>query len=506
MIRHSDRVLTGLLALLLAWAPLPFGGVTPWATASLLVLSFCAFALAMATAEGLGALRPAAVPLAALAAVALLGLLQSLAAPEGLVRALSPEHARLYGQAAGLVETSPSPRLTLAASASRSAALGWAAAAACLAAGAVAGRNRVHRRWLAGALGLGGLFQVLFGARGWIAREKTLWGVELQSNPARLRGTFVNPNHLALYLGMVLPVAFAWGWWAARRARDEAQIERRMLLLIPPCLLWLTLFLGLAFSGSRAGMLAALAAVTVQGLLLPESRQRWWLAPVGAVVALAGLAAVALVGFQEGLGRIVATTGGDVSWAARLAEYRAAFRLWQRFPLTGSGLGTFRDAFPLVQPADLVGTWWHPHSDLLEVLVTAGLVGAVLVLAGLWGLVRRLFAVLRGGGRSEDRAAALAALGVLAAAVVHAAFDFGLTMPGNAVTLALLLGAAAAAKAPARASAEADRARQHPAPVEALELQDVKPAPDRRRHRQRRPRPAGGPPHRKGAQGGAVEP
>ncbi|HKV09566.1 MAG TPA: O-antigen ligase family protein [Thermoanaerobaculia bacterium] len=502
MIRHSGRLLTGFLALLLLWAPLAFGGVVPWAAASLEILSFCALALALFSVDRLPALRPAAIPALALAAVALLGLIQTLPWPSEVVRALSPEHARLYEEAADLAEPE-TPRLTLALSATRAAALGWAAAAACLLAGAAAGRDRENRRWLAGAFLLGGLFQVLFGARGWIARDKTLWGIELASNAARLRGTFVNPNHLALYLGMALPVAFAWGWWAARRSRDEPQVERRLLLLAPPILLWLTLFLGLAFSGSRGGMLAALAAVTVQGALLPGARRRWWLAPVGVAAALAGLALVAAVGFEEGLGRLLATRGGDVSVGARLDEYRAALELWRTFPLTGTGLGTFRDAFPLVQPADLSGTFWHPHSDLLEVLVTGGLLAVALTGIGLGAVVRRLFAVLRGGGRSEDRGAALAALGALAAAAVHACVDFALTMPGNALTLALLLGAASAAKAPA-VLAEPNLAGQHPAPVQALDLKQVQPTADRHGKRKRHGR--GGRPHRKGAHDRAVEP
>jgi O-antigen ligase len=350
----------------------------------------------------------------------------------------------------------------------------------------------------------GALFQVFFGARDWFARARTLWGVELAS-AVRLRGTFVNPNHLAAYLEMALPVAFAWSWWALRRARDEPRIERRIALAAPPAMLWLTLFTGLSFSGSRGGLLAAVAAVSVQGVLAAGERRRWWLAPLGVAVALAGVAAVAAVGWQEGLGRLLSTTATDVSWGARLREYGVALELWRRFPATGTGLGTFRDAFPLVQPADLQGTWWHPHSDLLEVLVTAGLAGAALLAAGLWGLVVRLLAVLRGGGRSEDRAAALAALGVLVSLAVHEGLDFGLSMPGNAVTLAVLLGAAATARV-REGSAELGHARQDPAAVEALELQHVEPAPERRRHPKRRRRGARGGRDRETPHGRAVEP
>jgi O-antigen ligase len=450
MIRHSDRLLTAVLAALLLGAPLPFGGVVPWAEAGLRLAAFGALAVAMAALDRVSALRPVALPAAALAAVALCGGLQSLAWPAGLVELLAPEHARLHGEAAALLgEAPPGPRLTVAASASRSAALGWAAAAACLVAGAVAGRRRGHRRALAAALLGGALFQVFFGAHAWFARSRLIWGTEVPGDPARLRGMFVNSNHLALYLVMALAVAFAWSWWTVRHAAAEPRPERRVGLVAPPVLVWLTLFAGLAFTGSRAGLLAALVAVAVQGLLLvllAGGARRWRAALLGIAAAAAGLAVVAAIGWREGLGRMLTTSVYDVSLGARLDAWRAALGLWRRFPLTGSGLGTFRDAFPLVQPAHLEGTWWHAHSDLLEVPVTTGLVGTALVAAGLAGLGRRLLRVMRQGSRSEDRAAGLALLGALAGLAVHEALDFGLTMPANAVTLAVLCGAAAAAR------------------------------------------------------------
>jgi hypothetical protein len=56
MIRHSALALGVVLALALVWAPLPFGGVTPWAEASLRVLAFGALALAAFALPG--ATRP----------------------------------------------------------------------------------------------------------------------------------------------------------------------------------------------------------------------------------------------------------------------------------------------------------------------------------------------------------------------------------------------------------------------------------------------------------------
>jgi O-antigen ligase len=462
--------------------PLPFGSVTPRAAAAAQILAFVAFALAAFAQEAGASWRRVAPPAAALAGVALLGLVQLAPWPAGLLRLLSPEHSRLFAGAAELTGGDLAPRLTLAPAATLSAVFAWAAALACLLAGAALGRRRGHRRLLLAALVVAGLFQVFFGARGWFDRSRTLWGVELASNPARLRGTFVNPNHLAFYLGILLPLVFAWGVWAVGRARREPQIERRILLVAPPCLAWITLLLGVAFSGSRGGLLATLAAVVLQGVLLPGTsrRRRVFARVAGVAVAAGGLLVVAFVGLREGLGRLTATGTGDVSALARLEEYGAVLALWQRFPLTGSGLGTFRDAFPLVQPAGLEGTYWHPHSDLLEVLATAGAVGAVLVAVGFVALVRRLARGLRLGERSEDRAAALAALGAVTSALIHAGVDFALTMPANAFTLAVIVGAAAAVRLDS-ASAQADTAGQDQPARHDVQLENVETA----RHRLR---------------------
>jgi O-antigen ligase len=503
MIRHSNVALTGLLAALLLWAPLPFGGVTTWGEATLQVLAFCALALTMAAIQRPGDLRPVALPAAALAAIALLGLLQALPWPEAVVSLLSPGHARLHDQAAALIGAAAAgpARFSVSPAATRAAALTWAATAACLLAGAAAGRRRYRRRWLGGAIVAAALVQVFFGARNANAGERFLWGVEVPIAASRLRGTFFNPNHLAVYLEIALALTFAWGWWAMRRARAQLALDRRVLALAPPTLIWLTLFAGLAFTASRGGLIAALAGIVAQGALLATVQRRWAPAMLGAAAAIAGIAAALAMGLQAGPARMLATMPFDVSVGARRQAWSATVALWKSFPVTGTGLGTFRDAFTLEQPASLEGTWWHAHSGPLELLATTGLAGPLLLAAGLVVLVLRLIAVLRGGRRSEDRAAGLAALGALAAVGVHEWYDFGLTMPANALTLAVLAGAAASARiagpgatrgpAPGPAGVgkgQVDGAREHGAAGGGLDLEQVKTRRDRRAKREHRPR------------------
>lgn len=374
--------------------------------------------------------------------MAVLGALQSLSWPEGIVRGLSPRHVTLAA-GAGAPAGSNVP-LSLAPAASARAALNWAAAAALLLAAVLAGRRHAERRWIAAGLGASALFQVLYGAEGLAARRSTIWGVEAGGAAERLRGTYVNPDHLALLLGMALPMLLAWGWWALRRAREEAALERRLLLVAPPAIAWLTVFVGLAFTGSRGGLVAAAVAATVQSALLAFRGRRVRLGTAGLAVLAIGLATVAAVGLQQGLGRWLATSRYELTWNDRIGMARQTLALWGRFPLLGAGLGAYREAAPLVMPVELAKAGWlrHAHNDLVEVPATTGVIGLVAMLAGVAALGAALYRRFRGAVRSEDRCAALAALGALAAVAVHSAFDFGMTMPANAVVFAVLCGTA----------------------------------------------------------------
>ncbi|MCB1058018.1 MAG: O-antigen ligase family protein [Acidobacteria bacterium] len=437
MIRHLPKLLPILLCVTLLWAPLPFGSVTRGAAAALEISAFLALFLAALTVQDREVLRRALVPAASLFAIALFGWLQSLPVPGFLAGLLSPGHAALFGDAQA--------HLSVAPEVSRRVALGWAAVAAALVAASVAGHWRWARRALAGSVLAAAFFQVLYGAPRWLSNAGTIWGLAVPGMRHRLRGTFVNPDHLATYLALALPLLFAWVWWAVSHARDTPEAERKVLLVAPPVILWLVLFSALAFTGSRAGLVAVMAGVVVQSLLLRGGGRRSTGVLLGGGALLAGLGVVAFLGLREGFGRLLSTSAYEVTWSARLEAYASSLALWRHFPVLGSGLGTFRDAFPAFQPETLPGVWRHAHSDWLELFVTTGVVGPVLLALGLFALTRSLLKTSRRAVRSEDRAAALAALGALAAAGTHELLDFGLTMPANALTLAVICGAALAA-------------------------------------------------------------
>lgn len=470
------RLPAAAVAALLLWAPLPWGSTPGWTRAVVAGGAGMLLVMAALLAPELTGLRPVQAAGWATAAIGLLAFVQTVPTSPAIANdpppaAMStPIPTAIIDGASTVSIGARGPRvwqpMSLAADRSREAGLGWLAAGCVVAAAGIVGRERWGRRAIGAAVLAGGVFQVLYGAQLWFARSHKIWGVEVPSTAERLRGTFVNPDHTATFLLVCLTVGYAVLWWLLARARWQPTLDRYLLLLAPAAMIWLLLFVGLAFTGSRAGLVAGVVGVGCQSLLVASQRRHWHPLSIGLASTAAGIGLVVLLGFTEGLGRLVGTTAYEGSLDLRLAVAGATLDLWRRFPLFGCGLGAFADAFPLVQPAVSGDFWRHAHNDLAELLATGGLLGLGLLVFGLAMLLRRLTAVLRHGRRSEDRAGALAGLGVVAALVVQELFDFGLTIPANAVTVLAVLAAAAAAPAivPAGPTADAGGARAGSAP------------------------------------------
>ncbi len=436
-----------LLVAVLVWAPLPYGSVTPGGELLVRLAACLLLGVVLWGAASWRELRPVVWPAGAVAALAVLGWLQAAPWPAGLVALLSPERLRierLAEQTAGVAPAGWVP-LSLAPEVSRSTALSIASVAAVLLAAAAVGSRRRGRRWIAAALFAGAVLQPAAGARRLLAGvPEATPGSALAEPTNRLIGSFVHPNQLALLLEIALAVAVAVVWWAWSGARRRGPDGIGPGHLVGAVLLLAALAVSLVLTRSRAGILGAAAAAVVQsGALLVALGFRWRRLAILAGGA-AAVGAVALTVLRRPLGRLLETPLGELVWAQRAEVWSETVELWTRFPLVGSGLGTFADGLPLVESAALTGgTWLHAHNQWVELLATGGVLGAAVVAVGLVALVRRLAAVLGSAIATEERAAALAALGALTAAGVHELFDFSLTAPANAIALAAVCGAAA---------------------------------------------------------------
>ncbi|HKI86020.1 MAG TPA: hypothetical protein VKA53_04665, partial [Thermoanaerobaculia bacterium] len=244
MITRRSVILTALLAAGIFWAPLPFASVTPRGELVVELVAFIALAVASSVPNNSGRLTTARAVALLLAGLAALAWLQSVSLPSWLVHVVSPASTEFQREAAALLGAGAkvSRSISLAPAASRSTAVALLAWAAALYAGAVAGRHRWQRRVLALSVLLAALFQIVYGAQHWFARSQTIWGVLVPGTPRQLRGTYVNPDHLAYLLEAGLAIGFAGAVWALQRARRETGLDWRLFWVAPWALLWPLLF------------------------------------------------------------------------------------------------------------------------------------------------------------------------------------------------------------------------------------------------------------------------
>ncbi|MFN3629004.1 MAG: O-antigen ligase family protein [Casimicrobiaceae bacterium] len=289
--------------------------------------------------------------------------------------------------------------------------------------------DRLQRTFFVTALLALGVFEVLLGVA-----QIALGGASIVTpdfvGHLRASGTFVNKNHFAALLAMLLPFAvFALLDRAMRVRRDES--DRTPLRLA----FWMTvsglLAAGIVLSMSRAAYAATLvvlcltAAVHIASTRRRSAHQRR-LMIMGAAGALA---AIALLLSSDFLVRAISDPAAVRSLSAR-AQMTAAG--WQGalalFPL-GSGLGSFSTVFPHFQPMQLQGFVEHAHNEYVQIVFELGLAGLIFLAAAAfaaWGLAQRAWRSLDALGLGHA-----ALLGALALAL-HAWLDFPTRIPGVA--------------------------------------------------------------------------
>lgn len=275
----------------------------------------------------------------------------------------------------------------------------------------------------------------------------------------RAVGTFANPNHLANYIGMTLPLTVLMlrqSVLAAAMRKDSqsgpegvrhrhgAKAQTRSWRALTPALWGAVLFVQLSAllaTLSRAGVVTGLFVGLAAALLLPMrevTRSTWWRRAGGAALLL-GLAA-ATVGVGGLLARLATTGDGNARWLMIKATWQAALTFWP----VGAGLGTVPGVFPRFHPAGLSGYVEYAHSDFLQLLMECGLLFLVLGGVAVWRIVSGARALIRRlRVNPADQVLALQAscgLGVLAV-LLHSWVEFNLRIPANAILAAFLFGA-----------------------------------------------------------------
>ncbi|HTD52372.1 MAG TPA: hypothetical protein VK780_05055, partial [Thermoanaerobaculia bacterium] len=394
------------------------------------VLAFLAAALAFFSRARARDRRPLRVPAIAFAAFAVFGVLQLIPLPDGFLRIVAPVNREIYHDTAevlGLFRVpAPLARVSIAPSETIAAVGSLLASAAVFLASAnlVAGRDRL--RTFQTVLVLGAVVRMV------LARTSP---VSVDSPATGAHGDIA----LAICFGAVWTETLTGGGRVRQDAGRAERFEGRVLPLALRLALWTGVALGIAWTSSRAAAQAAVATTIV--LALAGTRHRRARSQRRIAIAYAVAAAlVLLAGATAGASYLFRR--GTHSPAPVPSETHALVEAWRLFPVVGSGLGTLPDALRRVQPpgAPSIGA-----GDVLQVLVTGGVIGATLAAVSFLSLFALLFSAWRGQRHRGESAFILAAVGAMFSLALSGAAGPALADPTVVLSLAAVTGAAWAA-------------------------------------------------------------
>ena len=461
--RAANRKARRLLSLPLVLLPLLLGGARPWFWS--VVAGIFAVGLAWSIWSGGEVWWTGNVSrkwLVGLSLLLLYPLFQSLPLTAFWIAHLSP-HLMLWKTTAKDVALAPSGLFTISYSPLISffSALWWIF---------LAGYALLFRKVLREETSLNWLYHTLF----WVVGFEALYGLLQTLNPSLgvlwesagqgvARGTFVNRNHYAAFLGMVWPVLLTYLLSATTASTNSQTLshseleqqkktgQKKWFLGFIIGLILLVLF----FSQSRGGIIGALIASTVFVAFGKNLRKKGM---VGLLVGcwLIMFAYGSIIGFQETLTRFDLM---EKDVPGRLEIWEDSWRMIQDHWLTGTGLGTYAEVIRVYQSHltdkfDIV----HAHNDYLELAGELGLPLAATIVTLVWGYwwVCALGMARERGVRSRRsaehevgavdreqienrRLLALGALAGSAAFLCHSWVEFNWQIPANQLYFIVML-------------------------------------------------------------------
>jgi O-antigen ligase len=283
------------------------------------------------------------------------------------------------------------------------------------------------------------LQQVTFNGKLYWFREMRYGGIPF--------GPYVNRNHFAGFIELVVPIALVP--LIVGKVRKERWYLVAIFALLPIGALFL--------SASRGGVVSFGVEVGVLVLMILLRRTGGQHVLAGGLVLLLAFLLVSWLGVKQVLGRFSSLQSLEVTSGKRASMRQDTWRIFLDHRWTGTGLGTLQTVFPAYETNYDGKIVNHAHNDYLEGLaetgIAGGLCGAVFLGILFFVSLRQLLQ------RDKPFAAALHLSGLVACSgfLVHSLVDFNLHIPANALLFLLMAHLATGEVTP---SPSADRPSQ----------------------------------------------
>jgi Tfp pilus assembly protein PilF/heme A synthase len=266
----------------------------------------------------------------------------------------------------------------------------------------------------------------------------------------RASGPFVDPDHFANYLNLILPFAVTGLLFPRLLSSRKYQFVFRWF-----CgLVALVLVAALVGSASRAGWIGAVVSIAcltwLCGYVPAESRphllrlkgQSRLLVPASLAGALMlALTVAGPLARTQADNRLSTTHTGD-EFSVRLEVAEDSLRMVRDFPFLGVGLGCWADLFPRYCRPPWSSSWWgETHNDYLQLLAETGLLG-FLCLGWVFARIGKELYIHCPATDSASFPIFAAIVSAVAATAFHEFVDFPLHLSANAFLFTLWLGLA----------------------------------------------------------------
>jgi O-antigen ligase len=240
-------------------------------------------------------------------------------------------------------------------------------------------------------------------------------------------GPYVNRNHFAGLMELLIPPGLAIEILGAER-RDQ----------LPLVTLFTMLPIGALFlSASRGGIIGFAAEVGFLVILVVARRREKKVLVAGALVVTLAVILVSWLGIGRALERFATYQKLETSEGRRMEMVHDSFRIFQDHRISGTGLGTLQEVFPLYETLYDGLVVNHSHNDYVEALAETGLIGGlcgfVFLVFLFWSSWKLLNVENDPRSFAYHTGALVACLGLL----VHAGVDFNFHIPSNALIFLL---------------------------------------------------------------------
>lgn len=256
---------------------------------------------------------------------------------------------------------------------------------------------------------------------------------DLSQNTLRLTSVFGNPDHLAGYMEMALPLILGLF------LKDYK--GGKLLLMTYLTIIMLT---ALILSLSRGGWIGSLTSLVFMSVMLLRSRHfKHKKILISLIVGLLAVALIVLFNTPVVKRFRTIVEQEEMSINSRITAWKGVVKMVNNHPLTGIGPGNFGTVFTQYQPPGLGKHFRMAHNDYLHFISELGIFFIPVLIWMMIAFYRRGFRKLKSRSR-QTRGIALGAMSGVTAILVHSMADFNLHIPSNALLFTILVAMVAA--------------------------------------------------------------